>query len=122
MTQVDSGDLAVVIDVIRMSLTSNKRVTDAWIRAMEAVKCAKDHRPVDLFVCMLLAELPKRQKAVETLFRNKVRQGHFNEDFFKKAVGTHKTSLRAFFKPLMAMTETFMHSAEPYMQKFAGKE
>lgn len=107
--------------MIRMSLTSNKRVGDAWIRAVEAVKSAKEHRPVDLFVCMLLAELPKRQKAIETLFRNKVRQGLFNEDFFKKALSTHKTSLRPFFKPLMTLTETFMHSAEPFMQRFSGE-
>ena len=116
----DSSDVAVVVDVVRMSLTSNRRVGDAWVRAMEAVKSWKEHRPIDLFVCMILADLPKRRKAVETLFKNKVRQGVFNEDYFHKTLRSHKTSLKPYFRTLVSITESFMHSSEPVLQRFSG--
>ena len=119
MEEEDSNDVIVLMDVIRISMTSNRKIGDSWLRAVEGVKYAKDHRPLDVFLCVILYMLPNRQKAVESLFKNKIRHGLFTEDFVKKTFSCHKKSLKPHFDTILTIAESLMHSMEPVLHGFS---
>jgi hypothetical protein len=47
-SRVDPRDIdVIVLDTIRISMTANRKVGDAWFRAVESTR---DHKPLDLLV------------------------------------------------------------------------
>ena len=47
------------------------------------------HRVVDLFVLLILHSTANRKKAVESLIRNKIKNGHFTEEMLTAAFNSH---------------------------------
>ena len=63
----------IVLDIVKMSAATDKATADAWIKSVESVREAEQHKPLDLLLLFLLHGLgPGRKKAVESLARNKV--------------------------------------------------
>ena len=81
------NDVALIIDAIRISMTKDKRMGDAWFRAIEAAGRVysvnnKDgmekHKPLDFFILLLLYGLANRKKQVESLLKNKTKRKKAN--------------------------------------------
>ena len=64
-------------------------------------------------VMMLLHSLPNRRRNVESLFKNKVRQGLFTTELINMTFTKHSTPLKSNFDSLMAVAEALMQSPEP---------
>ena len=47
------------------------------------------HKVVDLFVLLILHSTANRKKAVESLIRNKIKNGHFTEEMLTAAFNSH---------------------------------
>ena len=47
------------------------------------------HKVVDLFVLLILHSTANRKKAVESLIRNKIKNGHFTEEMLSAAFNSH---------------------------------
>ena len=65
-----------------------------FFQAIENVNSSNHHKVVDVFVLIILHSA-NRKKAVESLFRNKIRNGHFTEVLLKAAFCTHSEVTRA---------------------------
>ncbi|CAB4065708.1 FANCD2 [Lepeophtheirus salmonis] len=125
------------LGVIRSSIMRNKKIGDAWIKAIDTIKIPKEHQPLDFIVIILLMDLPNRQKSASALFKSKIRSGLFTEELFIKAITdfpeTIKKDLHIILElidPLIASRESPLnHAAEVIytqifikMQKFCRQE
>ena len=59
-----------------------------YLQAIESVKTAGDHKVVDLFVLFIL-HTHNYKKAVESLFRSKIRNGLFAENLLYTTITSH---------------------------------
>ena len=59
------------------------------IQAIESVNAAAKHKVVDLFVLLILHSTANRKKSVESLIRNKIKNGHFTEEMLTAAFNSH---------------------------------
>ena len=99
----NEDEVVLIMDIIRISMTKDRKMADAWFRAVEvagrAVSSTKKdnlqhHKPLDIFILLLLHGLPQRRRPVESLLKNKVRSGSFNEDLVNKTFSQHKIDHR----------------------------
>lgn len=60
-------------------------MVDFFMQAIEAVNTPGRHKAVDLFVLLILHSTANRKKAVESLIRNKIKNGHFTEEMLGAA-------------------------------------
>lgn len=60
-------------------------MVDFFTQAIEAVNTPGRHKAVDLFVLLILHSTANRKKAVESLIRNKIKNGHFTEEMLGAA-------------------------------------
>lgn len=85
-TKSKDNGVSVALHYIELSISTSKVMGNAWIRAIEEVKLANDHKPLDLMVLLILHSLPNRTKSVESLIRNKLRAGLFTEELIVKTL------------------------------------
>jgi len=58
------------------------------LKAIESVKQPGNHKVIDLFMLLILHDTPRR-KAVESLFRNKIRAGCFTDAYLTQVFSIH---------------------------------
>ena len=102
------NEVALIMDIIRVSMTKDRKMADAWFRAVEVAgktfsankKGGLQHKPLDIFLLVLLHGLPNRRRPVESLLKNKIRNGSFNDDLINKTFTLHKLALATHFNTL----------------------
>ena len=60
-----------------------------FFQAIESANTPGNHKVVDLFVLLILHSTANRKKAMETLIRNKIKNGHFTEEMLNAAFSSH---------------------------------
>ena len=122
------NDVALLVDIIRISMTKDKKMADAWFRAVEVagrtISNKKDnnqlHKPLDIFILLILHQLPNRKRQVESLIKNKIRNGCFNEELINKTFLRHKMALASHFQSLHQIAECLLQSSsEPALLRFS---
>ena len=119
--------VALIMDIIRISMTKDRKMADAWFRAIEVAGRAfsstkKDNqlKSLDLFLIVLLHELPNRKRPVESLLKNKIRNGSFNDNLIHKTFSQHKIALAAHFRTLHHLAECLLQCGnEPALVRFS---
>ncbi|KAK3612016.1 hypothetical protein CHS0354_021690 [Potamilus streckersoni] len=109
---------ALILDAIRSAIQYQKNVAETWIKVLESLKQPGDHRMIDIFVLLILHATP-RKKAVESLFRNKIRSGCFTEALLKPIYMHHSKVLQDYFTSLLSIVEVLLRSPEPAILHFA---
>ncbi|XP_078597368.1 Fanconi anemia group D2 protein-like isoform X1 [Branchiostoma floridae x Branchiostoma japonicum] len=115
------GSEALILDAIRSGITFQKAIAEAWIKAVENVPNAAEHKDVDVLVLLLLhstAVSKTRRRAVEGLLRGKVRAGKFTHDLLRKTFTTHAQILREYFQSVLTISEVLLRSPEPAVELF----
>ncbi|XP_052284224.1 Fanconi anemia group D2 protein-like isoform X1 [Dreissena polymorpha] len=102
---------SVVLDTLKSAVRFQRHVGDALIKAIEQEKQPSNHKVIDLFMLLILHGTP-RKKAVESLFRNKIRAGCFNEVYLKKVFSVHSLVLKGYFQSLLKLSEVLLRSPE----------
>jgi Fanconi anemia group D2 protein len=101
-------------------MLSSKTVSKEWYHAVELLKRADDHKPLDLILLFLLHELPNRKRYVESLFRSKIRAGFITKDLVRKTLKHHSDALRKNFDDILTIAELIGQSrGEPSLHEFA---
>ena len=109
----------LTVHVIRTALAGNKALGDAWFRSIEQQKTKDGQKTLDLLVLLLLHANPNRKKNVESLFKNKVRSGLFDEEYVKKVTKVHVNAIKNLFPNLMMVGESLCSTAEPALHASA---
>ncbi|XP_044183012.1 Fanconi anemia group D2 protein-like isoform X2 [Acropora millepora] len=107
------------LDAIRSGIRFQKSVAEGWTKAIESANTPGNHKVVDLFVLLILHSTANRKKAMETLIRNKIKNGHFTEEMLNAAFSSHSQILREYFSDLLSLAEILLRSPDPSVSSYA---
>ncbi|KAG1702372.1 Fanconi anemia group D2 protein [Nymphon striatum] len=102
----------LVLDVIKSSIRFQKQVGDSWIKVIESMTSSSEHKILDIFILFILHSFPSKKKAVESVFRNKIRNCSFDEVLLQGAFGSPAVVLLEFFPVILSLSEVLLHSPE----------
>lgn len=96
---------------------------DAWMKIIENVKVAAEHKTLDvLFLVMLHKFLPKPEaKSVESLLRKKVRNGHFTGSLLDRTFDSHSQVMKVYSRTMMHLAQVLLWCPEPQVLKFGER-
>lgn len=103
---------------IHSCLQFQKSLVAPWIKVLEQVLGAKEHKVVDVFLLLIIHSL-KHTKIVESLFRNKIRSGDFTEKLLKFTFSRHASVMQEYFSSVLSLALAFICSSETAIQHFA---
>ncbi|NXI65032.1 FACD2 protein, partial [Anseranas semipalmata] len=123
MSQVTTNQNCVklLFDVIKLAVRFQKDVSEAWIKAIENSTSVSDHKVLDLIVLLLIHSTnTKNRKQTEKVLRSKIRLGCMPEQLMQNAFQNHSMVIRDFFPSILALAQTFLHSAHPAIVSFGS--
>ncbi len=111
-----SGDKdvdSVILLLVEESVASKKAFGNAWMRAIDLVKSAAEHKPLDFLVLLILHAIPTRRKSVESLMKNKIRSGLFTENLIRNTFSSHADAIKASLENVLAIIDVLSQAVEP---------
>ncbi|NWQ80175.1 FACD2 protein, partial [Columbina picui] len=123
MSQVTTSQNCVklLFDVIKLAVRFQKDVSEAWIKAIENSTSVSDHKVLDLIVLLLIHSTnTKNRKQTEKVLRSKIRLGCIPEQLMQNAFQDHSVVIKDFFPSILALAQTFLHSAHPAIVSFGS--
>ncbi|XP_075015246.1 Fanconi anemia group D2 protein isoform X3 [Calonectris borealis] len=99
----------LLFDVIKLAVRFQKDVSEAWIKVL------------DLIVLLLIHSTnTKNRKQTEKVLRSKIRLGCMPEQLMQNAFQNHSMVIKDFFPSILALAQTFLHSAHPAIVSFGS--
>ncbi|KFV05743.1 Fanconi anemia group D2 protein, partial [Pterocles gutturalis] len=123
MSQVTTSQNCVklLFDVVKLAVRFQKDVSEAWIKAIENSTSVSDHKVLDLIVLLLIHSTnTKNRKQTEKVLRSKIRLGCIPEQLMQNAFQNHSMVIKDFFPSILALAQTFLHSAHPVIVSFGS--
>ncbi|NXI95084.1 FACD2 protein, partial [Psophia crepitans] len=123
MSQVTTSQNCVklLFDVIKLAVRFQKDVSEAWIKAIENSTSVSDHKVLDLIILLLIHSTnTKNRKQTEKVLRSKIRLGCIPEQLMQNAFQNHSMVIKDFFPSILALAQTFLHSAHPAIVSFGS--
>ncbi|KAF4799441.1 Fanconi anemia group D2 protein [Turdus rufiventris] len=123
LSQVTTSQNCVklLFDVIKLAVRFQKDVSEAWIKAIENTTSVSDHKVLDLMVLLLIHSTNTRnRKQTEKVLRSKIRLGCMPEQLMQNAFQNHSMVIKDFFPSILALAQTFLHSAHPAVVSFGS--
>ncbi|XP_049270178.1 Fanconi anemia group D2 protein homolog [Rhipicephalus sanguineus] len=112
-----------ILTEISNAVQSRRFLRDAWLKIIENVKVAAEHKTLDiLFLVMLHKFLPKPEaKSVESLLRKKVRSGHFTGSLLDRTFDSHPQVMKVYSRTMMHLAQVLLWCPEPQVLKFGER-
>ncbi|XP_064464340.1 Fanconi anemia group D2 protein-like isoform X2 [Ornithodoros turicata] len=104
----------LTVNEIKNSVRFDKRIGEAWCRAIENTRSPLEHKPLDLIFLVVWYSVCQRQKAVELLVRSKARQGHFTPSLLAVMFNNHGQVMRAYAGTVLQLAQALMWCTEPF--------
>ncbi|NXK03924.1 FACD2 protein, partial [Herpetotheres cachinnans] len=123
MSQVTTSQNCVklLFDVIKLAVRFQKDVSESWIKAIENSTSVSDHKVLDLIVLLLIHSTnTKNRKQTEKVLKSKIRLGCMPEQLMQNAFQNHSVVIKDFFPSILALAQTFLHSAHPAIVSFGS--
>uniref|UniRef100_A0A8C4XTV2 FA complementation group D2 n=1 Tax=Falco tinnunculus TaxID=100819 RepID=A0A8C4XTV2_FALTI len=123
MSQVTTSQNCVklLFDVIKLAVRFQKDVSESWIKAIENSTSVSDHKVLDLIVLLLIHSTnTKNRKQTEKVLKSKIQLGCMPEQLMQNAFQNHSVVIKEFFPSILALAQTFLHSAHPAVVSFGS--
>uniref|UniRef100_A0A803SM20 FA complementation group D2 n=1 Tax=Anolis carolinensis TaxID=28377 RepID=A0A803SM20_ANOCA len=118
---VNQDCIKLLFEVIKSAIKFQKTILEGWIKAIENVYSASDHKVLDLIVLFLIyATNSKIKKQIERMLRNKIRSGCLREQLLRSAFRYHPLVMRDLFPAILSLAEVFVHSADSCIVSFGS--
>ncbi|GAB1609100.1 Fanconi anemia group D2 protein-like [Argonauta hians] len=108
----------LVVGSIHSCLQFLRQLAVPCIKMIEQTHGSDQHQVLDLVLLFLLHSL-HHGRAVESLFRNKIRSGDFTAKLLERAFLHHSAVLQQYFSSVQAMCRTLFTSSESAISHFA---
>ncbi|XP_033821816.1 Fanconi anemia group D2 protein [Periophthalmus magnuspinnatus] len=114
--------ITLILDGIKTAVRFQKTISEAWLKAIEAVDEPEDHKVVDLLVLFILHTTNANQsrKGAERVMKNKVRSGLFQEALLQRTFKDHAQVMRVYFPSILALAQGLLRSLDPSVVPFGG--
>ncbi|XP_054834119.1 Fanconi anemia group D2 protein [Eublepharis macularius] len=111
----------LLFDVIKSAVKFQKIILEAWVKAIENVASASDHKVLDLIVLLIIcATNAKNKKQIERVLRNKIRSGSIRQQLLQNAFRHHSQVMRDLFPAILSLAEIFLHALDPCIVSFGS--
>ncbi|XP_025020945.1 Fanconi anemia group D2 protein, partial [Python bivittatus] len=118
-TNQDSFKL--LFEVLKSALKFQKCVLEGWIKAIESVPSASDHKVLDLIMLLMIcATSAKNKKQIERLLKSKIQSGSLREQLLQNAFRYHSLVMRDLFPAILSVAQSFVNSADPCVVSFGS--
>ncbi|XP_077182176.1 Fanconi anemia group D2 protein isoform X2 [Paroedura picta] len=118
---ISQDSVKLLFEVIRSAVKFQKTVLEAWIKAIENVASASEHKVLDLIVLLIICAINvKNQKQIERVLRNKIRSGCIQEQLLQIAIRHQSQVMRDLFPAILSVAEIFLHAVDPCVVSFGS--
>ncbi|KAG8193754.1 hypothetical protein JTE90_005051 [Oedothorax gibbosus] len=107
-----------VLNTIKHALKFQKLLCDAWTKHLEMLQGPQKHKSLDIFLVLMLLSLGINEKKIESILKNKIRTGCFNEDLLQVTFRCHHDVLQEYAQELLRIAESLLRSTEPNISSF----
>eukprot|EP00794_Sanderia_malayensis_P010920 gene10920-12080_t len=90
-------------------------------KAIELVTDQSDHKVIDFYALIVMHGINTRKKAVETLFKQKIKSDVFNVDVAAKALRIHSQAFIDLHSDVLAIAESLLRSADVNLSNYGAK-
>ncbi|XP_070814866.1 Fanconi anemia group D2 protein [Chaetodon trifascialis] len=114
--------IALILDGIKSAVRFQKTISEAWLKAIESVDEAQDHKIIDLLVLFILHSTNANQsrRGAERLLKVKVRTGLIQEALLQKTFRDCSQVMRGYFPSILALAQSLLRSPDPCVVPFGG--
>ncbi|KAK7909665.1 hypothetical protein WMY93_014349 [Mugilogobius chulae] len=119
---VNQDHITLILDGIKTAVRFQKTISEAWLKAIEAVDEPEDHKVIDLLALFILHITNSNQsrKGAERVMKNKVRSGLFRENLLQKTFKDYAQVMRVYFPSILALAQGLVRSHDPGVVPFGG--
>ncbi|XP_048344483.1 Fanconi anemia group D2 protein [Sphaerodactylus townsendi] len=111
----------LLFEVIKSAVKFQKMILEAWVKVIENVASASEHKVLDLIVLLIIcATNAKNKKQIERVLRNKIRSGDMQEKLLQNAFRLHSQVMRDLFPAILSLAEIFLHAVDPCIVSFGS--
>ncbi|XP_060096063.1 Fanconi anemia group D2 protein [Heteronotia binoei] len=118
---ISQDSVKLLFEVIKSAVKFQKTILEAWVKAIENVASASEHKVLDLIILLIIyATNVKNQKQIEKVLKNKIRSGCMQEQLLQNAFRDHSQVMRDFFPAILSVAEIFLHIMDPCVVSFGS--
>ncbi|XP_038596220.1 Fanconi anemia group D2 protein [Tachyglossus aculeatus] len=121
--QGDSSQDCIVLlcDVIKSALRFQKSMSEAWIKAIENIDSASDHKALDLVVLLIICSInPQSKKQIGKVLRNKVQSGYIQEPLLQRTFSGLPAVFRDYLPSLLSVAQILLRSVDHNVISFVS--
>uniref|UniRef100_A0A4W6F7C9 FA complementation group D2 n=1 Tax=Lates calcarifer TaxID=8187 RepID=A0A4W6F7C9_LATCA len=114
--------VTLILDGIKSAVRFQKTISEAWLKAIESVHEAEDHKVNDLLVLLILHSTNANQsrRGAERIMKVKVRTGMIQEALLQKTFRDYSQVMRGYFSSILALAQSLLRSPDPCVVPFGG--
>ncbi|KAM6927239.1 Fanconi anemia group D2 protein [Xenentodon cancila] len=114
--------VTLILDCIKSAVRFQKTVSEAWLKVIESVEEAEDHKVIDLLMLFILHSTNANQsrRGAERVLKLKVRTGLIQEALLQKTFRDYAQVMRGYFPSILALAQSLLRSPDPCLVSFGG--
>ncbi|XP_015843663.3 Fanconi anemia group D2 protein isoform X1 [Peromyscus maniculatus bairdii] len=109
----DKDCVILVFDVIKSAIRYEKTISEAWIKAIERIESAAEHKALDVAMLLIIySTSTQTKKGIEKVLRNKIQSGCIQEQLLDSTFSTHHLVLKDICPSILLLAQTLFHSQD----------
>ncbi|XP_026205940.1 Fanconi anemia group D2 protein isoform X1 [Anabas testudineus] len=114
--------VTLTLDGIKSAVRFQKTISEAWLKAIESVDEADDHKVLDLLALFILHSTNANQsrRGAERVLKLKVRTGLIQEALLQRTFRDYSQVMRGYFPSILALAQSLLRSTDPCVVPFGG--
>ncbi|KAG8128371.1 hypothetical protein E2320_015228 [Naja naja] len=118
---INKDSFKLLFEVLKSALKFQKCLLEGWIKAIENIPTASDHKVLDMIMLLIIyATSTKNKKQIERLLKSKIQLGCLQEQLLQNAFRYHSLVMRDLFPAILSVAESFVNSADPCVVSFGS--
>ncbi|ETE70717.1 Fanconi anemia group D2 protein, partial [Ophiophagus hannah] len=118
---INKDSFKLLFEVLKSALKFQKCVLEGWIKAIENIPTASDHKVLDMIMLLIIyATSTKNKKQIERLLKSKIQSGCLREQLLQNTFRYHSLVMRDLFPAILSVAESFVNSADPCVVSFGS--
>nr|XP_046239793.1 Fanconi anemia group D2 protein isoform X2 [Scatophagus argus] len=114
--------ITLMLDGIKSAVRFQKTISEAWLKAIESVDEAEDHKVIDLLMLLILhfTNANQSRRGAERVLKAKVRTGLIQELLLQKTFRDYAQVMRGYFSSILALAQSLLRSPDPCVVPLGG--
>uniref|UniRef100_A0A3B4Y1W4 FA complementation group D2 n=1 Tax=Seriola lalandi dorsalis TaxID=1841481 RepID=A0A3B4Y1W4_SERLL len=116
------SSVTLILDGIKSAVRFQKSISEAWVKAIESVDEAENHKVNDLLVLFILHSTNANQsrRGAEKVLKAKVRTGLIQDTLLQRTFRDYSQVMRGYFPSILALAQSLLRSPDPGVVPFGG--